>query len=316
MTTVLGDIYTNSDASGTRNFVLQSADHVGSEDYVLETKVNVSQLNGGYAQGGLLVYTDDDNYVKFDAISDVNNPKFNRIELRSEQAGAILNPQPEVNSGFPAVVNDVWLRLTKTGTTYKGEWSLDGSTWTAMAATVANTQTNAKFGLFTLGVQIADRVVGFEYFKVNGSTGCPPEEPDNAAPVISEVTATPQAGFAPLPVKFDATATDDDDDPLTYAWDFGDGGTSTAEDPTHTYTTAGTYEAKVTVSDGTDTRSRTVSVTVFGGNQPDSRFRALVFSRTTGFRHDSIPAGIAAIKKLGTRPPLPGRRHGRSDDLQ
>ena len=52
VTTVLGDIYTNGDSSGTRNFLLQSADHIGKEDYVLETKVDVSQLNGGYAQGG------------------------------------------------------------------------------------------------------------------------------------------------------------------------------------------------------------------------------------------------------------------------
>src|SRR5438132_420548 len=28
-------------------------------------------------------------------------------------------------------------------------------------------------------------------------------------------------------------------------------------------------------------------------------FRVLVFSKTTGFRHDSIPAGISAIQKLG-----------------
>ena len=28
-------------------------------------------------------------------------------------------------------------------------------------------------------------------------------------------------------------------------------------------------------------------------------FRALLFSKTTGFRHDSIPDGIAAIEKLG-----------------
>ena len=56
---------------------------------MLETKVDVTQLNGGYAQGGILVRTDDDNYVKFDAISDVDNPRFNRIELRSEQDGAI-----------------------------------------------------------------------------------------------------------------------------------------------------------------------------------------------------------------------------------
>jgi type 1 glutamine amidotransferase len=37
---------------------------------------------------------------------------------------------------------------------------------------------------------------------------------------------------------------------------------------------------------------------------PDSRastvrFRVLVFSKTTGFRHDSIPAGIATIRRLG-----------------
>jgi cytochrome c len=32
---------------------------------------------------------------------------------------------------------------------------------------------------------------------------------------------------------------------------------------------------------------------------PETTFHALVFSKTTGFRHDSIPDGIAAIKKLG-----------------
>ncbi|MFD0803417.1 ThuA domain-containing protein, partial [Streptomonospora algeriensis] len=31
--------------------------------------------------------------------------------------------------------------------------------------------------------------------------------------------------------------------------------------------------------------------------------RVLVFSRTTGYRHDSIPAGVAALEELG-------RRHG------
>src|SRR5690349_15184345 len=31
----------------------------------------------------------------------------------------------------------------------------------------------------------------------------------------------------------------------------------------------------------------------------DTRFTVLVFSKTTGFRHDSIPQGIAAIEALG-----------------
>ena len=55
----------------------------------------------------------------------------------------------------------------------------------------------------------------------------------------------------------------------------------------------------MTVSDGRTTRTRTVTVTVFGADDPEARFRVLVFSKTTGFRHDSIPAGIAAIRSLG-----------------
>ena len=118
--------------------------------------------------------------------------------------------------------------------------------------------------------------------------------------MVSEISATPSTGFAPLPVKFETTASDEDDDDLTYSWDFGDGSAaSTTEDPSHTYTAAGTYNAKVTVSDGEDSVSRTVVVNVFGPDQGGDRFRVLVFSKTTGFRHDSIPAGIAAIKKLG-----------------
>ena len=63
---------------------------------MLETKVTGTYA-GGYAQGGIIVYGDDDNYVKLDAVSDVNQTRVNRIELRSEAAGAVLNPQPQIN---------------------------------------------------------------------------------------------------------------------------------------------------------------------------------------------------------------------------
>ena len=36
-------------------------------------------------------------------------------------------------------------------------------------------------------------------------------------------------------------------------------------------------------------------------HQPHPRFTALVFSKTAAFRHDSIPAGVAAIRELGAR---------------
>src|SRR5207245_3852622 len=38
--------------------------------------------------------------------------------------------------------------------------------------------------------------------------------------------------------------------PLTFSWNFGDGGTSTEPNPVHTYAPRGLYTARLTVSDG------------------------------------------------------------------
>jgi cytochrome c len=72
---------------------------------------------------------------------------------------------------------------------------------------------------------------------------------DNAPPVVT-ATANPATGIAPVTVNFTGTATDPENDtPLTYAWNFGDGGTASTADATHTYTTPGIYAATLTVTD-------------------------------------------------------------------
>jgi PKD repeat protein len=50
---------------------------------------------------------------------------------------------------------------------------------------------------------------------------------------------------------------------VSYRWDFGDGRSSTAENPTHSYGTAGTFDVTLTVAyaDGTKA-SKTISVAV------------------------------------------------------
>ena len=73
----------------------------------------------------------------------------------------------------------------------------------------------------------------------------------NRTPRITTAAVTPAAGYgAPLTVAFSATATDADGDALTYSWNFGDGGTSTSQNPTHTYQQLGFYNATLTVTDG------------------------------------------------------------------
>ncbi|MEU6341128.1 ThuA domain-containing protein [Streptomyces sp. NPDC046977] len=82
----------------------------------------------------------------------------------------------------------------------------------------------------------------------------------------AEASANKTSGVAPLRVGFSSAGTvDPDGDTLTYAWDFGDGGTSTAADPAHTYRTNGTYTANLTVKDPTG-RTASASVQVVVGN--------------------------------------------------
>ena len=78
---------------------------------------------------------------------------------------------------------------------------------------------------------------------------------------IAHAAADPDSGPLPLEVAFSSAGSiDPEGTSLTYEWDFdGDGDTdSTDPNPTHTYATAGTFSAKLTVTDqsgmtGTDT---------------------------------------------------------------
>jgi PKD repeat protein len=87
----------------------------------------------------------------------------------------------------------------------------------------------------------------------------------NRAP-IPVASANPTSGQAPLTVAFSsAGSSDPDGDAITYSWDFGDGGTSTAANPSHTYTTNGTYNVTLTARDS-DGATGTASVQVGVGN--------------------------------------------------
>lgn len=66
-------------------------------------------------------------------------------------------------------------------------------------------------------------------------------------------------------MKFTDTSTGS---PATRRWQFGDGGTSSAASPSHTYTTAGTFTATLTVSNSDGSSSATQQITVSQTTSP------------------------------------------------
>jgi PKD repeat protein len=80
--------------------------------------------------------------------------------------------------------------------------------------------------------------------------------------LAATANGAPTSGAMPLPVAFSGTAAGGTA-PYTYAWNFGDGQTSTSQNPSHTYTTAGLYVAALTVTDSTRTTAvSTLNVSV------------------------------------------------------
>jgi PKD repeat protein len=98
----------------------------------------------------------------------------------------------------------------------------------------------------------------------NGYTFEGSEDPGNEPPNV-QASATPTSGAAPLGVSFTATGSDSDGTIAGYHWDFGDGQTSNTQSPSHTYQSAGTFNATVTVTDNLGaTDSKTIPITVTG----------------------------------------------------
>jgi subtilisin/minor extracellular protease Epr len=124
-----------------------------------------------------------------------------------------------------------------------------------VALVIASDQTLTNVGVRTrlqttaddLGPIKWDTVYG--YGIVDADEAAPLTGPPNQPPVAD--ANGPYTGTEDVAITFNGLDSyDPDNDPLTYAWSFGDGNTGTGVNPTHVYTAGETYTVTLVVNDG------------------------------------------------------------------
>lgn len=112
---------------------------------------------------------------------------------------------------------------------------------------------------------------------------------DGTTNLVADFTADPTAGAAPLTVNFtDASS----GSPTSWDWDFGDGNSSTDQNPTHEYTSAGTHTVSLTVSDGdnSDLMTKTDFITVTAGDAIVSTATGGLWNETSTWIGGVVPS--------------------------
>lgn len=107
-------------------------------------------------------------------------------------------------------------------------------------------------------------------------------QPTNNLPPAAIATAQPTAAAIGQAVSFDGSASSDPDGSIaSYSWDFGDGTRATTATASHTYGSAGTFVAKLTVTDNSgSTASATVTIAVADTTAPAIAVTASMFTPT------------------------------------
>ena len=157
-----------------------------------------------------------------------------------------------------------------------GKWSIpieigsDGSTGAKydIIAMLADTEANAKFEKYVADCKQNNNWPGTE--KENIPVGSVEYDRINVTRIrdlllVADFTANPSSGYAPLAVQF----TDISQNAAGWTWDFGDGATSNEQNPSHIYSTEGTYNVNLVVSNANGTSPKSATITVQSQSSSD-----------------------------------------------
>jgi parallel beta-helix repeat protein len=164
-------------------------------------------------------------------------------------AGSSLRASFAFSPGYPGLGQEVQFTDTSTGSPASWQWDFgDGRTSTVRNPRHAFTAR----GFYRVSLTINDGSSSKTVLRTVTIA--------SAAELAASFSYSPVSPAAGQEVQFTDTSTGS---PTSWQWSFGDGGTSTAQNPSHSYTTAGPKTVTLTIvsSSGSNTAIQSISVT-------------------------------------------------------
>jgi len=216
-------------------------------------------------------------YTLFVALSGFYVPVFSQATCSGDPNPGTIHTQ----DSLPCAGDSVFLRLhglTETGLTFQWEQSPDGSTYTGIGGAIDSTYSDTIY--HTTWFRCAVTCVS------SGSTVY------GAARQIVVSGLAPTGGsisWGHTGTTYHYSVTGIPSGVYSYSWDFGDGGTATTANASHTYATAGTYTVTVVVFNGCGGDTLQTSTVVAGVTSLSESVGILIFPNpaTDGFNLSS-----------------------------
>lgn len=182
----------------------------------------------------------------YDALVGVCTAIFNQLAINQTPVPVAAFDTSLTQGVAPMVVAFVDNSVHAVGATYL--WNFGDGTTSTQVGSVSHTYLSA--GLYTATLTVTNISGTSTHSSVLRATVTP----------TSNFTYTPSIGSAPLTVAFTDQSMGS---PTSWLWDFGDGTTSSVQNPTHVFIDPGTYTLTLTATNyaGSHSVSQTVTVT-------------------------------------------------------
>lgn len=157
-----GDTWAGS--NNQKNILLQRAAY---PDYIAETKVSFNNTVN-YQSAGLILYVDDDNYIKLDrAYNSTNGGKIIRFIREYQKDPQTIFRDSGIFAADTFGSSDVYLRLKKVGPILTAFYSGNGTDWTQLSGSFHIPLDAPRIGLAAMNTNTAVTAnADFDYFNV------------------------------------------------------------------------------------------------------------------------------------------------------